>query len=166
MPGHCLTDRGVRPHLGRYKSSDVTTPRFFLCARCRCQVAICRCCDRGQIYCAGDCAAEARREAQRAASKRYRMSRRGRFKQAERARRYRARQKIVTHEGSPPPPSGDLLPSTSTVTAKEPGPSDTIPWQTTLQRCHWCGRHCSPFVRQGFLPRRQVRQTVEYPKRS
>lgn len=165
MPGHCLTDCGGRPHLDGCKSSDLTTPRFFLCARCRCQVVICRCCDRGQIYCAGVCAKEVRREAQRAASKRYRTSRRGRLKQAERGRRYRARQKIVTHQGSPPPPPGDLLRSTSTMTAREPGPSDSIPSRTTLQRCHWCGRHCSPFVRQGFLPRRQVRQTLQYPKR-
>ena len=42
---------------------DETPCRMFLCARCRRQALVCRRCDRGQIYCAGTCAQEARREA-------------------------------------------------------------------------------------------------------
>ena len=33
---------------------------FFLCADCRNQVVVCSGCDRGQVYCAGDCARRAR----------------------------------------------------------------------------------------------------------
>jgi len=47
--------------------ADGTPARFFLCVRCRVQVLICSCCDRGQIYCADGCAQIARRERQRAA---------------------------------------------------------------------------------------------------
>ena len=79
-----------------------TTARLFLCARCQAQVLVCSHCDRGQIYCAQGCAQTARRDAQRAAGRRYQASRRGRVNHAARAGRYRARQNNVTHQGSPP----------------------------------------------------------------
>ena len=60
-----------------------------MCAECRAQALICSCCDRGQIYCAGDCAARARRRTRRDAGRRYQTSRRGRLAHAERTRRYR-----------------------------------------------------------------------------
>ena len=43
-------------------------------ARCQAQVLVCSCCDRGQIYCTGGCAQEARHQAQRAAGGRYQAS--------------------------------------------------------------------------------------------
>ena len=94
-------------------ASAETPARFFLCARCRTQVVICCRCDRGQIYCAGDCAQEARRRSRREAGRRYQRSRDGRFAHAERNRRYRVRRKNVTHQGSPPPPPDGLLASGS-----------------------------------------------------
>lgn len=50
------------------------------------------------------CADQARRTAVRAAGCRYQASRRGRHAHAERQRRYRAKPKKVTHQGSPPWP--------------------------------------------------------------
>ena len=48
-------------HLAFSHLADAASARLFLCAGCRMQVVICSCCDRGQIYCAGDCARRARR---------------------------------------------------------------------------------------------------------
>jgi hypothetical protein len=160
MRGQYLTHCGVRPDL----ASDGTcggTARFFLCARCQAQVLICSACDRGQIYCAASCAGLARRERQRAAGQRYQTSHRGRVAHAMRARRHRARQKIVTHQGSPPAQPYDLLLASSAVTAGEsPSPSPKVFTSPSAGHCHWCGRRCSPFVRHGFLRRRRVPRTV------
>jgi hypothetical protein len=70
--------------------------RLFLCSRCRVQVLVCRRCDRGQIYCFGGCAQEARRERRREARRRYQATDRGRAMHADRNRRYRARRRCVT----------------------------------------------------------------------
>ena len=133
---------------------DAIPARFFLCARCRAQVLICRCCDRGQIYCAGSCAPEARRSAQRAAGRRYQSSHRGRLAHASRARRYRARQKNVTHQGSLQPPTDGLLAPGSVVAPSPPDPRLDAPPRPPW-RCHWCGRRCPQLVRNGFLRRRR-----------
>jgi hypothetical protein len=145
MPGQYPTRRAVRPRLcGNGEETDATA-RFYLCARCRAQVLICSCCDRGNVYCERGCAAESRRTRQRAAGQRYQRSLRGRRNHAARARRYRARQNKVTHQGSPRPPPDDVL------RASAASPRAVLlqpPW-----RCHWCGRPCSPFVRMDFLRR-------------
>lgn len=127
--------------------------RMFLCAACRVQVVVCRSCDRGQIYCAGECALLARCLAQRAAAQRYQTSRRGRFTHAARARRYRARCKNVTHQGSLPARSGDLLASNSPASASGATPQ-AVCVQRSVAHCQWCGQRCSGLVRQGFLRRR------------
>jgi hypothetical protein len=128
------------------------TGRMFLCARCRVQVLICRRCDRGQIYCGSGCAGHAREAAQRAAGQRYQTSRPGRFAHAARARRYRARQKIVTHQGSIVTGVGDLLP---TEAAMPPigNESDVVDAAAHAARCHVCRARCPALVRQGFLRR-------------
>ena len=46
--------------------TDGASGRFFLCALCRQQVLICSHCDRGQVYCAGDCRDQARGTRRRA----------------------------------------------------------------------------------------------------
>ena len=165
MRGQYLTRCGLRPRPGTDapEGADATPARFFLCARCRAQVLICSCCDRGQIYCAGGCAGLARREGQRAAGRRYQTSHRGRVAHALRARSYRARQKNVTHQGSPPQPPDDLVLPGSVVTASEPSSSpDARRW---TWHCHWCGCRCSQFVRHGFLRRRRVPRNVTQPHR-
>ncbi len=123
------------------------TARLYLCARCRRQVTICSHCDRGNIYCGKSCADRARTLSLRAAGQRYQRTRRGRFKHAERQRRYRSRQKKVTHQGSPGPAPDDPLATRSQASA---------PIAITEDegiRCHFCGRPCSPFLRLDFLHR-------------
>ena len=120
-----------------------TPARHYLCARCRTAVLICSFCDRGQRYCAGDCAQLARAHSMRLASHRYQLSLPGRYKHAARQRGYRARQTKVTHQGSPPQPPSDLLPSIPTLCREITSP---LPWH-----CHFCGRLQAQFVRHGFL---------------
>ena len=88
--------------------------RIFLCACCRVQVLVCSHCDRGQIYCPDQCAAATRQVLQRAAGRRYQKSRAGRFKHAQRMRRWRERRcavaQIVTHQGSLDTPLDAVLP--------------------------------------------------------
>jgi hypothetical protein len=75
------------------------TGRLYVCARCRVQVIVCCRCDRGQIYCDGDCSLAARQSSVQEAS-RYQRSRNARLAHAERMRRYRTRLNSVTHQGS------------------------------------------------------------------
>jgi hypothetical protein len=161
MPGQYSTRCGRRPCLGEAEPEAIPG-RLFLCARCRAQVLVCPCCDRGQTYCAGGCAQEARHQAQRAASRRYQATRRGRVNHAARSGRWRARQKNVTHQGSPPQPPDDLvLVGTAAAASKPPAASRSdVAMRLRDHRplfwgCHWCGRRCPPFVRTGFLRRRR-----------
>ena len=133
-----------------------TTARLFLCVRCQAQALVCSHCDRGQIYCAQGCAQTARRDAQRAAGRRYQASRRGRVNHAARAGRYRARQNNVTHQGSPPHRADDLVMASAVVIAASPGEGarSSPGHRSGSWSCHWCGCRCSPFVRREFLRRR------------
>ena len=158
MPGQYSTRCGHRPSMAVARAED-TPGRLFLCARCRTQVLICSCCDRGQIYCADDCAQEARREAQRAAGRRYQASFRGRVNHATRSERWRGRQKNVTHQGSLPPPDDLVLVEAAVAAGHRP----VTAMPATVERfrgpgapvscCHWCGRRCPPLVRIDFLRR-------------
>ena len=134
-----------------------SSARLFACSRCSSQVLICRRCDRGHVYCR-DCAQVVRREAMRDAGRRYQMTRRGRMMHAQRARRQRARQKIVTHHGSlPKPPDDQVVKRPAAASIKSPSLRSSSlgrpPW-----RCHFCGDICPEFVRQGFLKRRGPRR--------
>ena len=78
---------------------------------------------------------------------------------ALRAGRYRTRQKNVTHQGSPPGLSDDLVTPGWAKRASEPPSVCRVSGVQTRSRCdrdptwrcHWCGRRCSPFVRYEFL---------------
>ena len=163
MRGDYPTDAGARPRFvcaaGEDECGDdpqrraARQGRLFLCARCRTQALICGYCDRGQIYCAGDCARGARRRTLHDAGRRYQDSHRGRRAHAARTARYRARRKKVTHHGSPQPPTDDLLPPSSPEGASDPASPGDRPGRA-ISRCHWCGRRCADLVRQGFLRRR------------
>jgi hypothetical protein len=158
-------NRGVRPQeVDGCEHHGPLSGRLFLCVACRMQVLICSCCDRGQVYCAGDCAQRARRRGQRAAGARYQASRRGRFTHAERARRYRARRKNVTHQGSPRPPADGQVPLGSTLNANDAADADHRPPRPAAH-CHWCGRRCLDLVRQQFLRRRARRRNRWNPTR-
>ena len=137
MQGNYPANGGVR--LRRVCDDGQSEPRsgrLFLCARCRGQAIVCRCCDRGQIYCGAECARQARQEAQHAAAKRYAASPRGKRRQAGRSRRYRRRQReIITHQGSPPSPAGDLLPADAMVTPRDDASRPSRPggrWRTVI----------------------------------
>jgi hypothetical protein len=154
MQGQYRVNRGGRPRrIHRFHPGVATSARLFVCAECRTQALICSCCDRGQIYCAGDCRGLARRRRQRAAGARYQASGRGRRTHAERASRYRARREKVTHQGSPRSRSGDCLPSGSRTVASGARTSGNRS-RRLASHCHWCGRRCPDLVRQGFLRRR------------
>ena len=124
--------------------------RLYHCARCRCQVVICRHCDRGNLYCFDGCADQARAESLRAAGRRYQSTRQGRHQHAERQRRYRRRlADKVTQQGSPPVPLSDVL-QLALERRREPGDSPVVPLSGAIQ-CHRCGGYCSPFVRLTLL---------------
>jgi len=123
------------------------TARLYNCARCSCQTVICSPCDRGNIYCSKRCAEIVRKASLRAAGKRYQRKRRGRFKHAERQRRYRTKVKKVTHQGSQEPVSNDPLPPRSETT------QSVAVIEDEGIHCHFCGRLCSAFLRQDFLHR-------------
>ena len=127
-----------------------TVARLFLCARCRKQVCICSDCDRGQQYCCEDCALAARCLSLKAAGRRYQSTHRGRAKHAERMRRYRAKEQIVTHHSSPTPaPDALLLLCLGVIVAT----AIAVPAVSAgrARCCHLCGRPCSVFMRLNFL---------------
>ena len=153
MRGQYHAKHGGNPRRFHRSDRDAASARLFLCAECRVQALICSCCDRGQIYCAGDCGPLARRRNQQAAGARYQTSHRGRRAHANRTRRYRAKHKKVTHHGSPAPPPDDCLPPGSRTIAS--GVTDLIErLRRPVSHCHWCGRRCPDLVRQGFRRRR------------
>jgi hypothetical protein len=158
--------------------------RLFACVRCGCEVVVCSCCDRGQIYCGVDCAGLARRQTLRGAGRRCQQTRRGRRMHAARMVRYRAKltqssdglgagtpddgwpEKIVTHHGSPLPTAGDLLTGGATVMPRDDA-SLAEPPGRTMTHCHWCGRCCLLPLRRGFLRRRDRRHgRVGHTRRS
>ena len=124
--------------------------RQFICACCRRQVIICSDCDRGNIYCSKSCSRSVRKKSQREASRCYQKTRKGKLKNAARQKSYRQRQKvkIVTHHGSQDLPPHDLLPP-------EPneGISEVTEEHVENNRCCFCNKICSPFIRTGYLRR-------------
>ena len=123
----------------------MNTARLYLCAHCHCQVMICSHCDHGNLYCFGSCSTIARKASLKAAGKRYQDTHRGRTKHAERQSRYRTRCKIVTHQGSFPPPVNALL------TTHPETPAVVAAVTDEEIRCYFCNRLCSDFLRLDFL---------------
>jgi hypothetical protein len=144
-------DEGVR--LRSFCDAQAVSGRLFLCAGCRDQVIVCSCCDRGQIYCNGGCAARARTRTLQAAGRRYQASPHGRRRHAARMCRYRSRQKKVTHHGSPAPAPGDVLTPVAMAAVRDDAPAAGL--RPPGPHCHWCGRGCPPLLRQGLLRRRR-----------
>ena len=129
--------------------------RLYNCSRCHVQVTICNHCDRGNIYCGDKCAKTARQKSHASANKKYQSSRQGRFANALRQQRYRARQKQkVTDQGSANHSRDALLENESKKV------TDVV-WQAifhekTSLHCHFCQCECSDFLRLGFI-RRPIR---------
>ncbi len=126
--------------------------RLYHCARydCHHQVFICRHCDRGNVYCTSECAKIARRKSLHRAAARYRLTRQGRFNNAARQGRFRARQKEkVTHQGSLPILALALL-LRALNTRESPAEREHDCTQTRYF-CHVCHCQCDPFLRNRFL---------------
>ena len=125
-----------------------TSSRLYQCLRCHTPVVICHRCDHGQRYGANGCREKARMASQKRACKKYQTSRAGRFNNAARQQRFRARQKQkVTHHCSLKIPRRAVL-SKQLNSPKNPVEHQK---QTTTIYCHFCGEVCSPFLRHGFL---------------
>jgi hypothetical protein len=128
----------------RHKIPMELSARLYNCVRCHIQVIICSPCDRNNIYCGSTCSRAGRQKSCSMASQRYQKTHRGRFKNAERQRRYRGRQKNkVTHHSSPVLPLRAVLPRQLNERILE-----------TLNGhypCHFCGKPCSPYFRRGYL---------------
>lgn len=142
--------------------------RFFLCARCRSQVLVCRRCDRGQIYCGALCSEAARRQRQYEANRRYSKTRTARHKNAQRQHRFRQRQralntqleKKVTDQGSAPLPRVDTI-----VRERITQPTQRMDaLKATSTHCAVCGIRCSALVRHDFLLPHQRRRHWRRPK--
>jgi hypothetical protein len=74
--------------------------RLYSCRCCGVSVSLCGRCDRGNIYCAGECAVKCRRESRRRAGARYQRTRRGAQCHAARQQAWRERcAQKVTHQG-------------------------------------------------------------------
>jgi hypothetical protein len=86
---------------GVLEREELTTSyRLYNCRRCAAQVRICRNCDRGNLYCAGECAQISRVESVRRAGARYQRTSHGARCHAQRQRRLRTRLvHKVTHQG-------------------------------------------------------------------
>jgi hypothetical protein len=77
--------------------------RLYSCRGCGVSVSICGRCDRGNIYCVGECATVSRRASNRRACARYQRTRRGARRHAARQQTWRERQfDKVTHQGCAP----------------------------------------------------------------
>ena len=123
--------------------------RLFHCARCHCQVIICRRCDRDNVYCFNGCVEQARRSSLQRAGQRCQRSRRGALANAERQRRHRARRQNVTHHGSEPAPAiGGLREVETTRRSRH---STTRPTRPEPRICHGCGRPVGDWLRHRFL---------------
>jgi predicted nucleic acid-binding Zn ribbon protein len=134
--------------------------RLYSCRRCAQQVHICRHCDHGNQYCAGECAAIRRRESLRRAGVRYQLSSRGARYHAARQRAWRARQlQKVTHHGSADAGAAVIVEATATMTADDAAPvAAALPvvleppsYLGPPARCCFCGRALSRFARVGPL---------------
>ena len=137
-----------------------TSSRLYQCARCHAQVIVCPRCDRGQRYCAGSCARDARSDSLKRAGKKYQSSRPGRFNNAARQQRFRAQKKqIVTHQGSTQKRLRDLLAIQLTRPDKTQKPG--LPG-APLQ-CHHCGEACDPFLRHDFLQSHRFKRSFRRP---
>jgi hypothetical protein len=160
---------------GHMKAGEKTY-RLYNCGRCAQQVRICSDCDRGNRYCAGECAAVRRRESLLRAARRYQRSYRGACAHAARQSAWRERQaQEVTHHGSIPTTVWVTVASSSTQTTTRGTHVDIASLQPhahsaahlalahrhrhaachahrmVVSTCSFCGGTLPPFARLGAL---------------
>lgn len=135
--------------------------RLYSCRRCAVQVRICSDCDRGNQYCAGECARIRRRESVCRAGARFQSSLRGALLHAARQSAWRERRTHkVTHQGSVLGVDARIVVVIPTTTeephvelASLPSPVPrhrprTVP---SVHTCSFCWRALPPFARLGPL---------------
>lgn len=130
--------------------------RLYQCARCQDQVLICSHCDRGNIYCAGDCSDLSRKEKLKEAQKRYEKTDKAKKAKAKRQQRYRqCKKRKATHQGSKITPLYDLLLIELERLKKQ---LKKCHFTNCIHHCcHFCGAQCQEFIRLFFLaPKRQT----------
>jgi hypothetical protein len=102
--------------------------RLYNCRRCEVAVSICNECDYGNIYCAGECSVQRRRESLRRAGARYQRTRRGAGYHAARQRALRQRRaQKVTHLGCARTGPVVTMSVTAGVAAIEPHDAQSVP---------------------------------------
>lgn len=140
-------------------SASEKTYRLYSCGRCVAQVRICGWCDRGNRYCAGECARIRRRESLRRAGKRYQLSYRGACRHAARQSAWRRRQaQKVTHQGSLANPVPVIVAASAIQTGTEGADADIttlepppLPYRARAAHyCSFCGRALPAFARFGL----------------
>jgi hypothetical protein len=110
------------------------TYRLYSCRHCAEQVRICRDCDHGNVYCAGECAQICRRESRRRAARHYQLSQLGAARHAHRQSVWRERQaQKVTHQGSLPSSETPIVAPISAQTTTEGTHADSSPIQPPPQ---------------------------------
>lgn len=132
--------------------------RIYNCTHCHTLVAICSCCDRGNIYCGDICAAHSRKVSLHLSNKRYQNTYQGKLNHAAAQKRYVARlkrsvQKMTDHGSQP---RCNILILLMLIVAAR----INVAKQNHMDiYCNFCGCRCSYFARNNFLrsnvPRRQ-----------
>src|SRR5271155_2761536 len=89
-------------------ASLVESGRLYSCVRCHELVVICRACDRGNIYCFGECSRIRRMESKRRANKNYRLSLKGKLNHMDSEARRRARRKEEMGDHGPQEQQGGV----------------------------------------------------------
>ena len=133
--------------------------RLYNCARCAVQVRICSDCDRGNQYCAGDCAQIRRGESLCRAGIRYQLSFRGASRHAARQSAWRARRtQIVTHQGSVAGVDAGIVVTSLPVIEESDVELVALspllqqpPMRSPVSRCSFCWRPLPAFARLGPL---------------
>jgi len=136
--------------------------RLYNCARCHHQVIICSHCDRGNVYCSGQCAKQSRLEKQQQANGRYQSTAKGKHCHATRQQHYRQRQKQkVTYQGSVDLALYDLLLAEpeGDKTVKKAAISPLLT-DKSAHVCHFCGCRCVQQLRWVFL-HQQASQVIQ-----
>jgi hypothetical protein len=127
------------------------TYRLYNCRRCGVLVEICTRCDRGNIYCMGECSQIRRLESWRRASAHYQHTRRGAARHAARQRDWRANHPKVTHQGSARETcrcsiSAHPIALSESTDAATVDIKQTVP-QGARGRCAFCGTKLSGWTR-------------------
>ena len=143
--------------------------RRYYCDRCKCEVLICRHCDRGNIYCNSGCARTRRIESIRSAERNYQMTDRGKANHAARQKKWRYNKKGVTDHSSNLEKAVPSSPSVNETAVKEDQGTDNpelsspgslckaVRPRLSGDCCHFCGRRGVGYYRHGSLNGRKSR---------